>query len=338
MCPAGMSGYGNLTNPCMIDNCLELQNMSYNLTLNYALDKDIDCSATVIWNGGQGFNPIGCNNGIYFSGNFDGKGHSINSLYIDRTGSSCSIGLFGETHGSTIANIGLKNVNIKGNRYTAALVGSANVNTKIENSTASGQVSGACTSHPCLGGGIIGRLLNGGYINNSYANVNVSIPQSTIGVGGLVGISEGQSITNSYATGNVNGNAYVGGLVGYAIGGAIITNSYATGRITGVGNVGGLIGQSDGSVVNSYWLDNLGDNAGSCCGAGTCTGCTKQTSELYFFNTQNPPMDQWDFTKVWDNICSGNSYPPLKWQNFGVETCLMQRGMIAHWPDRKSVV
>ena len=37
-------------------------------------------------------------------------------------------------------------------------------------------------------------------------------------VGGLVGKARGGLISNSFATGNVTGNAFVGGLLGYSYG------------------------------------------------------------------------------------------------------------------------
>ena len=50
-------------------------------------------------------------------------------------------------------------------------------------------------------------------------------------IGGLVGILSG-AITNSYATGNVSGGDYVGGLVGFnECSGNCIRDSYATGNV-----------------------------------------------------------------------------------------------------------
>ena len=51
-----------------------LQAMATNLTGNYALGKDIDASATVGWNGGAGFTPVGKSTNT-FTGNFDGQKH-----------------------------------------------------------------------------------------------------------------------------------------------------------------------------------------------------------------------------------------------------------------------
>ena len=60
-------------------------------------------------------------------------------------------------------------------------------------------------------------------------------------------------VSNSYATGSVTGNDYVGGLVGKNSGGGTVSNSYATGSVTGDHYVGGLVGKNFRSTVsNSY--------------------------------------------------------------------------------------
>ena len=59
------------------------------------------------------------------------------------------------------------------------------------------------------------------------------------------------TVSNSYATGNVTGTNYSGGLAGYNQ--STISNSYATGNVTGSYMSGGLVGyQSSGTVSNSY--------------------------------------------------------------------------------------
>ena len=74
-------------------------------------------------------------------------------------------------------------------------------------------------------------------------------------VGGLVGDNDGGTISNSSATGDVHGNNYLGGLVGYN--GGTITNSHATGDVSGNNYLGGLVGASLGSITNSYAEGNV---------------------------------------------------------------------------------
>ena len=86
---------------------------------------------------------------------------------------------------------------------------------------------------------------------------------NAIHIGGLVGLQgSGGSITDSYATGSVDGgvgdNDIVGGLVGLQGSGGSITDSYATGSVDGgaggFDRVGGLVGRQDvrGSITDSY--------------------------------------------------------------------------------------
>ena len=101
-------------------------------------------------------------------------------------------------------------------------------------------------------GGLVGSS-NAGKITNSYATGKV---EGRV-VGGLVGTSYAGKITNSYATGKVEGSDRVGGLLGEAVYKGEVTNSYATSEVTGVecsSCVGGLVGEfpNGGKLTNSY--------------------------------------------------------------------------------------
>ena len=52
--------------------------METNLSANYVINNDIDCSDTVNWNSGNGFVPI-----YVFAGTFDGQGYKIAGLFIN---------------------------------------------------------------------------------------------------------------------------------------------------------------------------------------------------------------------------------------------------------------
>ncbi|WP_026807867.1 beta strand repeat-containing protein [Aliarcobacter lanthieri] len=190
-------GHGTITNPYTITNWTQLQNINNSkiLTSGYYFNllNNIDSStAGYMGNSGEGWIPIGDVNS-QFRGTFDGQGNTISNLYINRLN---SIGLFGESGSvSTIRNIGLKDVNIRGQMFVGALVGT-NDGT-ITNSYASGAVNGVF-SHV---GGLVGE--NYGTISNSYASVSVG---GTSSLGGLVGFNY-QTITNSfYDKTKFNGN------------------------------------------------------------------------------------------------------------------------------------
>jgi len=267
----------DFTNTSQITNCCELQHMKDNEGGVYVLTNDIDCSSTVNWNSGAGFEPVG----TYFNGTFDGQDYKITGLYINRP-STNYVGLFGAVgSGATIKNVGLVNVNVIGQNATGGLVGLNR--SKITNSYSTGTVTGynfvgglighnaqveaiitnSYATGSVNGNGWVGGLVGnnpGGIITNSYATGDVSVSGDNRYGGGLVGFSDG-NITNSYATGDVTGSGYVGGLIGYGIGGTI-TNSYATGSVNGSGLVGGLIGNAEtwADITNSY---ATGDVTGS---------------------------------------------------------------------------
>ena len=105
-----------------------------------------------------------------------------------------------------------------------------------------------------------------GYVNSTIKNIGVTNLdiQGDKFVGGLVGHTLDSSyITNSYSSGNVSGDAEVGGLVGYHRD-SNITKSYSTGSVNGGESVGGLVGANFGGsyITNSYSSGSVsGDRA-----------------------------------------------------------------------------
>jgi len=258
----------------------DLQGINGDLSGRYVLGADIDATATADWNAGEGFTPIGGSGDSVeqFSGSFDGLGHTIGHLIINRPAENF-VGLFrGTDVGSSVGNVGLTDLAVIGSSNVGALAGT-NYGT-IGNSYATGSLSGNDNI-----GGLVG--LNSGSITSSYAASNVS---GNNFVGGLVGFNEG-GISSSYATGSVSGlGGSVGGLVGYnssviSYAGEVsepngdvhvwwgyrvsignIDNSYATGSVGGSSDyVGGLVGYNAGSISNSH-------ASGSASGAGNHVG------------------------------------------------------------------
>ena len=97
----------------------DLQGMGGNLGvgLNYALGSNIDAAPTALWNGGAGFMPIGSSeapSGRPFVTTFDGLGHTISNLTINRPLSD-GAGLFGRsTNSSSIRNVSLVDARVTG--------------------------------------------------------------------------------------------------------------------------------------------------------------------------------------------------------------------------------
>ena len=100
----------------------DLQGINGNLSGYYALGSNIDATATSSWNGGAGFAPIG-NSIPYFTGSFNGLGHTISNLTINRP-STGDVGLFAATNvGAVIQNVGLVGGSVSGGYATGGLVG-----------------------------------------------------------------------------------------------------------------------------------------------------------------------------------------------------------------------
>jgi len=221
----------------------DLQGIRGNLAGRYVLGGNIDATATTTWHAGAGFAPIGFISDP-FRGQLDGLGHSINGLFIDRLSLEAGfVGLFSATADTAvISNVGLIGGSVRGWTEVGALAG-YNRGT-ISNSYNTGSVGGGARV-----GGLVGNNVEG-TIRSSYSTGGVSTSVND-SVGGLVGQNVG-NISNSYATGRVQGGLDdVGGLVG-ANGGTIV-NSYSSGEVSGNPNAGGLVGNNFGTISNSYW-------------------------------------------------------------------------------------
>jgi hypothetical protein len=96
-------------------------------------------------------------------------------------------------------------------------------------------------------GGLVGYNYYG-IITRCYATGDVN---GGTYVGGLLGLSGGP-ITSCYATAAVNGGDFVGGLMGYNILLSNITSCYATGDVNGNDWIGGLVGSNWGDITNCY--------------------------------------------------------------------------------------
>ncbi len=156
--------------------------------------------------------------------------------------------------------------NVSGNERVGGLVGTSSRQTTIQNSHATGTVTGTGDNI----GGLVGHNEYASSIGSSFATGDVS---GNDGVGGLVGSDNGGGTSGSYATGNVSGNDEVGGLFGQIRAPGGIRDSYATGNVTGVSILGGLVGNSSHLVhiSRSFALGNVNgeDEVGGLIGINT---------------------------------------------------------------------
>ncbi|MGQ1948828.1 GLUG motif-containing protein, partial [Geofilum sp. OHC36d9] len=231
-----LSGQGTVSDPFKITSLDELRILSETSSLwdeSYYFEQtaNIDASETGTWNDEAGFSPIG-NGTTRFTGNYNGKGYTIDGLTINRS-SSDYVGLFGYTGGATIDSLGLTNVDIHGENYVGGLVGRNYLSSQVNNSYSTGLVSGSS-----FVGGSIGLNYLSSRVNNSYSTCSVSGDDR---VGGLVGSNSfSSSVNNSYSIGSVSGSSDVGGLVGYNDYSSTVSNSYynseTSGQSSGLGS------------------------------------------------------------------------------------------------------
>jgi len=164
-------------NPIVIMTAEDLDSIRIDLKGHYVLGADIDLDVAP-YNEGAGWKPIST-----FEGTFDGKGHTISGLMINKNQNS--VGLFGDVSGkSKISNVNLVDVNITAGHNVGALLGHLGGDGIIENVTVTGKVSGADVV-----GGIAGYLSNAKIKNSHAVNVNVF---SKARAGGLISSGGGE--------------------------------------------------------------------------------------------------------------------------------------------------
>ncbi len=109
-------------------------------------------------------------------------------------------------------------------------------------------------------GGLVGN--NAGNIRLSYSSVDISTNGTgLVSAGGLMGTSTAGTITNAYATGDVEGRS-VGGFVGTLSGGAI-TLAYSTGNVTGYNHVREASGETTTCATSSSYCAMAGGFVGT---------------------------------------------------------------------------
>jgi hypothetical protein len=250
--------------------------------------EDINASVTSEWHAGKGFSPIG-DSVTFFSGVYNGNGHEIDKLYINRP-SQKGVGFFGFIKGSQarVENLGLTDIDITGNIKTAGLAGEVKGAT-IRKCYVTGNVTDNSSA-----GGIIGVNLYA-EVSDCYSKVDVYTKTGT--AGGFVGINAGE-ITHCYSTGNVSGAYDIGGFAGKEKNESTIDDCFWDKEASGIVISSGGTGLSSSEMrKNRTYLSSNWD---------------------FVFETTNGTDDIWVRYK---GINDG--YPLLSWQNpFPVKSSL----------------
>ena len=223
--------------------------IGYELTVNIDLDTDGDGNigsdtGDAYNNAGAGWVPIGgFPTAERYTAVFNGNGHTITNLFINRGSNTLPTGLFTFVGaGARVESLGITAANVTGNNYVGALAG-YNTGEIVAVYTA-GSVTASAGSYA---GGLVGQQTTSGTIHSSYS------------------------------TASVTGQANVGGLVGQAAAGtgASITNSYSTGAVSRSSGTATTIGGLIGAVAMGFTASaSYFDSTTSGCVSGSTSGCT----------------------------------------------------------------
>ena len=121
--------------------------------------------------------------------------------------------MFGYTRQAVIENVSLKDASVSGVGQVGGIVGAAEEGSVIRNVSFSGKVQRSGT----------------GYTDG-------------ISIGGIVGKLKQSTLENAYNEGTVEGNSFVGGIVGFAYQKNTIQNVRNAGKVVGNQNLGGIAG------------------------------------------------------------------------------------------------
>lgn len=151
-----------------------------------------------------------------------------------------------------------------GNTITASSVGGiAGTNLgSISDSYNDGDITGGKYVGGLVGynyGGSVSNVVNAGDVYGE----SEKFEENEGGIGGLVGFNSG-SVTQASNAGAIDGDYYVGGLVGVNASGATLENLYnsISASITGTDYVGGIAGKNDGKISATSRLVNQGNVVG----------------------------------------------------------------------------
>ncbi len=272
--------FAGLVNGTLTDGTVQ------NVAASAVLMNDITLNENVLTEQGElngsgdqfrSWTPMGSNdkNVYYYSGTFEGNGHTIYGLYINNDqvykGFFAVIG-----NGGRIQNLTLSDSYIHGGDYVGSICAH----------NASGHIINCCNMGTVVGnntvGGICGytcREIDGCYNSGSVCGNTC--------VGGISGRNQG-ILTDCYNSGPVIGGTSVGGVCGLScfVGGEdtwIIQNCYNRGQVSGNSNVGGVCGKIDDSSSNvhsmtrCFWMEGTADQ-----GIGSGSGSAVSKSEEEF--------------------------------------------------------
>lgn len=258
----GLSGQGTSGSPYLISSLDDFNAFASAVGGGTSFENEYIRLTASIDLGYESRTPIG-NSSKYFSGSFDGGGHTISGLSIKT--SNDYIGLFGYVgSNSTIKNLTVSGAVVLGGSYVGGIA-AENYGT-ITDCNVSGNVTGRgdCT------GGIAGK--NGGVITGCSNSGNVK-NEGNSSAGGITGENHG-TVTDCHNTGKINGSIYVGGIAAENYN--TVTYCHNSADVMGGSYVGGVVGYNyaqSGTAASAENCYNTGYVGGSGDYVGGIAGC-----------------------------------------------------------------
>ncbi|MDE6755743.1 MAG: T9SS type A sorting domain-containing protein [Muribaculaceae bacterium] len=303
-------GEGTASSPYIIATAEDLSTLSqtaddWNASVWFRLDADIDASSVAGMTGTVA-NP--------FKGHFDGNGHTISNFTATADGIGTAAGLFAAIDGAEISDLGLVNARVSGSSYVGALAGYAKSGS-VERCFSTGSVTGTSV---CVGG-LVG-FNDGATVTDCYSTATVD-NRDDYATGGLVGKNNG-SIVNTYATGDVFGFDYAGGVTGANYGtvkNSVALNASINSASDYAARFGGNNNAENISTSNISW-DNITAGHINWTAFGDHADMLDADHIADYDNFK--AITGWDFDNVWEwRTDDGKSYPALR--GISVQTCTL---------------
>ena len=322
--PAQLYGFANIVNGTAegIEKS-DFADKTVELGADIVLNETADFDSWGISVTPTNFVPVGGRDGNAFNGTFDGKGHTIDGIYIEQTGGG-RLGFFGQVGANaTISNVIVKHAYIVMNNtaYTGLLAGE--LNGIITQCGAEGKIVSTYGSADWYIGGLAGHSNSNSKVSECYAAADIETINNV--VGGLVGYAQGTT-ENCYATGSVKFSQYgrFGGITAmtekpFANCYSAVALSWNVPQNVLVGYVGGSYGWGVSTPASSIYDRDLVSAAFEMLvkpedafnrGRGLTTAEMK-TIAAY---------EGWNFETLWGRRNDQNDgYPYLRWTAPGLE-------------------
>lgn len=236
-------GSGTADDPYLISSAGDLMQMQREPSANYAFANDVDWSVMP-----QSWQPVET-----FSGQLDGRGHSLKNLYLHTNESY--VGLFSYLEdGASVKHLTFVDPRIEltaDNRYTGLIAGMG-MGCKLDSIFVIGlQATQTSATIDGIFGSLIGQATLYSSVHSSAvygASVLhpgiIDLPSCSI-VGGLVGETRTSSdITACSFHGQLNARTIVGGIVGVTGKGCMVEDCHVCADITAQTVVGGVVGDA----------------------------------------------------------------------------------------------